>query len=77
MAKFPLEIRACYITFGIKVAEEIYEKQTRNILWRLMAYICYTSIIIIIIIIIIISFMQGIYTHIPETNYYYYYYYYY
>jgi len=24
---------------------------------------------IIIIIIIIISFMQGIYTHIPETNY--------
>ena len=25
--------------------------------------------IIIIIIIIIISFMQGIYTHIPETNY--------
>ena len=26
-------------------------------------------IIIIIIIIIIISFMQGIYTHIPETNY--------
>jgi len=27
------------------------------------------QIIIIIIIIIIISFMQGIYTHIPETNY--------
>ena len=27
------------------------------------------SIIIIIIIIIIISFMQGIYTYIPETNY--------
>ena len=27
------------------------------------------SIIIIIIIIIIISFMQGIYTHIPETHY--------
>jgi hypothetical protein len=41
-------------------------------------------IIIIIIIIITISFMQGIYTYIPETNnvpkqynYYYYYYYYY
>ena len=44
-----------------------------------------TSVIIIIIIIIIISFIQGIYTHIPETNYvpkeygfaaiYYYYYY--
>ena len=29
----------------------------------------YLYIIIIIIIIIIISFMQGIYTHIPETNY--------
>ena len=28
-----------------------------------------TKFIIIIIIIIIISFMQGIYTHIPETNY--------
>ena len=28
-----------------------------------------TLIIIIIIIIIIISFMQGTYTHIPETNY--------
>jgi len=27
------------------------------------------EIIIIIIIIIIISFMQGIYTYIPETNY--------
>jgi len=27
------------------------------------------AIIIIIIIIIIISFMQGIYTYIPETNY--------
>ena len=27
------------------------------------------SVIIIIIIIIIISFLQGIYTHIPETNY--------
>jgi len=27
------------------------------------------TIIIIIIIIIIISFMQGIYTYIPETNY--------
>jgi len=27
------------------------------------------DIIIIIIIIIIIAFMQGIYTHIPETNY--------
>jgi hypothetical protein len=32
---------------------------------------------IIINIIIIISFMQGIYTYIPETNHYYYYYYYY
>ena len=28
----------------------------------------YTTMIIIIIIIIIISFMQGIYTYIPETN---------
>ena len=28
-----------------------------------------TIIIIIIIIIIIFSFMQGTYTHIPETNY--------
>ena len=26
-------------------------------------------IVVVIIIIIIISFMQGIYTHIPETNY--------
>ena len=26
-------------------------------------------VIIIIIIVIIVSFMQGIYTHIPETNY--------
>ena len=29
----------------------------------------YNTIIIIIIIVIIISFMQGIYTYIPETNY--------
>ena len=28
-----------------------------------------SAVIIIIIIVIIISFMQGIYTHIPETNY--------
>ena len=28
-----------------------------------------TTILMYIIIIIIISFMQGIYTHIPETNY--------
>ena len=31
--------------------------------------VCYPRSIIIIIIIIIISFMQGIYTYIPETNY--------
>jgi hypothetical protein len=30
---------------------------------------CKEAIIIIIITIIIISFMQGIYTYIPETNY--------
>jgi len=32
VVNFPLEICACYITFGIKMADEIYEKQIRNIL---------------------------------------------
>jgi len=32
-------------------------------------FLYYSTDIIIIIIIIIISFMQGIYTYIPETNY--------
>ena len=40
-------------------------------MWRFYFYFIILIIIIIIIItiIIIISFMQGIYTHIPETNY--------
>jgi len=33
-----------------------------------MQNISYIIIIVIIIIVLCISFMQGIYTHIPETN---------
>ena len=36
---------------------------------QICATVYYYCLIIIIIIIIIISFMQGIYTYIPETNY--------
>ena len=37
--------------------------------WLLLLLLLFLIIIIIIIIINIISFMQGIYTYIPETNY--------
>ena len=59
--------RKCYISVGLILS--------------VLHFIFIIIVIIIIVIIIIISFMQGIYTHIPETNYvpreYYYYYYYY
>ena len=42
---------------------------TALLLLIIIIIITTTTIIIIIIIIIIISFMQGIYTYIPDTNY--------
>jgi len=43
--------------------------EKKFLLYYLWMYIIIIIIIIIIISIIIISFMQGIYTYIPETNY--------
>jgi magnesium-transporting ATPase (P-type) len=40
-----------------------------DIQWTYTRFVYIINIIIIIIIIIIISFMQSIYTHIPETHY--------
>jgi len=37
--------------------------------WSFIIIIIVVVIVVIIIIIIIITFMQGIYTYIPETNY--------
>ena len=47
----------------------IHTPTPRSPQWSLSLQLQLINIIIIIIIIIIISFMQGIYTYIPETNY--------
>ena len=47
-------------SFIFSVVAHLFKKVFSTVAWRIN--------IVIIIIIIIISFMQGIYTHIPETN---------
>ena len=60
---------------GVRIPTETYRvfrlsgTNSHNFCFYIPHVLCFYWIFIIIIIIIIISFMQGIYTYIPETNY--------